>query len=82
MADSIHQLLVNIANIYNLQEKYVDDADPCMGILSAAAFAVRSTYQNTKGKSPGQKDFLGHDSPHNSLSKLEIYMSSQIDANR
>ena len=28
-----------------------------MGILVAAAFAVRSTYQTTKGKSPGQLVF-------------------------
>ena len=31
----IHQVLGNIVRTYNLQEKYVDDADPWMGILVA-----------------------------------------------
>ena len=36
----IHQELGNLVRIYNLQEIYVDDADPWMVILAAATFAV------------------------------------------
>ena len=53
----IHQALGNLVRTYNLQETYVDDADPWMGVLeaataaaaaaAAAAFAVRSTYHTT-----------------------------------
>ena len=39
------------------QKTYIDDADPWMGILSAAAFAVRSIYHTTKSKSPGKLVF-------------------------
>ena len=41
--ERIHQVLGNLVRTYNLQETYVDDADPFMGILAAAAFEVRST---------------------------------------
>ena len=34
--------------MYNLQETYVDDADPWMGILAAEAFVVQSMYHSTK----------------------------------
>ena len=50
----IHQVLGKLVCTYNIQETYVDDADPWMGILSAAAFVVISMYHTTKGKSPGQ----------------------------
>ena len=43
--------------IYNLQETYVDDSDPCMGILEESVFTVRSTYHMTKDKSTGQLVF-------------------------
>ena len=55
--DRIYQLLGNLVHTYNLQETYVDDADPFMGILNAAAFAVQSTYHSTKYKSLGQLVF-------------------------
>ena len=51
--ERINQVLGNLVRTYNIQETYVDDADPCMGILLAADFAVRSTYHQTKQKSPG-----------------------------
>ena len=44
----IHQVLSNIVRTYNIQETYVDEADPWMGILAAAYFAVQSTYHQTK----------------------------------
>ena len=53
----IHKVLCNIVCSYDLQETYVDDADPCMGILAASYFAVQSTYHRTKQKSPGELVF-------------------------
>ena len=49
-----HQVLGNLLCTYNQQGKYVDEADPWMGILAAAAFVVLFTYHKIKGKSPGQ----------------------------
>ena len=57
IVERLHQVLGNLVRTYNLQETYVDDADPWMGILVAAAFAVRSTYHKTKGKIPGKLVF-------------------------
>ena len=48
--ERIHQVLGNLVRTYNLQEIYVDDADPLMGIIAAAAFVLRSMYQWTKQK--------------------------------
>ena len=48
---------MNLVCTYNIQETYVDDADPLMGTLAKAAFAVRSTYHRTKDKSLGQLVF-------------------------
>ena len=55
--ERMHQVLGNLVCTYNLQETYVDDAEPWMAILAAAAFAVRSMYHRTKQKSPGQLVF-------------------------
>ena len=38
--ERIYQVLGNLVHTYNLQERCVDDADPCMGILAAEAFTV------------------------------------------
>ena len=38
---------------YNLQKTYVYDAEPWIGILVAAAFAVNSTYHRVTGKITG-----------------------------
>ena len=48
--EQVHQVLGNIVRTYNLQETYVDDAEPCMGILATEDFSVRSTYHRTKQK--------------------------------
>ena len=53
-----HQLPGNLERTYNLQETYVDDADPWMGILAAADFVVISTYHMIKQKVPGQLLFV------------------------
>ena len=36
--ERIHQVLGNLVRTYNLHGKYVDDAEPWMGILAAASF--------------------------------------------
>ena len=52
--ERIHKSLGNLAWKYNINEPYVDDADPWMGLLAAAVFLVRSTYHRIIGKSMGQ----------------------------
>ena len=46
----IHKVLKNLLQTYNLHETYADDAEPWMGILSKAAFALQSMYHSTKQK--------------------------------
>ena len=58
--ERIHQVLGNLVRTYNLQETYVYDADPWMGILATEDFAVQSMYQPTKQNIPGQL-FFGKD---------------------
>ena len=54
--ERIHQVLGNLIHSFNLHDTYVDDADPWMEFLAAAALSVRATYHQTK-KSPGQLVF-------------------------
>src|SRR5687768_17571813 len=42
---------------FELETNYLNDDDPWKGILSATAFAVRSTYHTTLRKTPGQLVF-------------------------
>ena len=42
---------------FEVQNNYLDDEDPWLGILSATGFAVRSTYHTTTQKTPGQLVF-------------------------
>ena len=53
----LHQVLGSLVRTYNLQEAYVYDADPFMGILEASAFTVRYKYHRTKETIPGQLVF-------------------------
>ena len=55
--EKIHQVLGNLIRTYNLQETYVNDADPWMIILTAESVAVRSMYHSVKVKIPGQLVF-------------------------
>jgi hypothetical protein len=57
---SVHQIIGNIIRIFELENNYLDDNDPSKGILSATAFAVRSTFHTTLQHTPGQLVF-GHD---------------------
>jgi len=55
--ERVHQVLGNIIRTFELEENYLDEDDPWSGILSAAAFAVRTTYHTTTQASPGQLVF-------------------------
>ena len=55
--ERIHKLLRNIVRTYNIQEKYIDDAELWIGILVAATFTVHPTYHRIKDKSLGQLVF-------------------------
>ena len=54
----IHQVLGNLVRIYNLQETYVDEAEPRMGIFVPTDFDVRYTYHSIKDNSPGHLVFV------------------------
>ena len=53
----IHQVLSECIKIYELEKYYLDEQDPWAGILSAAAFAICSTYHTTLKVMPGQLVF-------------------------
>ena len=57
IVERIHQVIANIIRTFELQTNYMDEDDPWIGILSATAFAVRSTYHTTLQKTPGQLVF-------------------------
>ena len=57
IVERIHQVIANIIWTFKLEENYLDEDDPWKGVLSATAFAVRSTYHTTLRKSPGQLVF-------------------------
>ena len=52
--ERVHQVIGNIVRTFELQDNYLDEENPWKGILSATAFAVRSTYHTTLKQSPGQ----------------------------
>ena len=55
--ERIHQVIANMVRTFELEINYLDEEDPWKGILSATAFAVRSTYHTTIKKTPGQLVF-------------------------
>ena len=57
IVDCIHQVIANMIRTFELEENYLDKEDPWKGVLSATAFAVRSTYHTTLKKTPGQLVF-------------------------
>ena len=54
IVERVHQVIANMIRTFELENNYLDMDDPWKGILSATAFAVRSTYHTTLKKSPGQ----------------------------
>ena len=57
IVERVHQVIANIIHTFELENNYLDEADPWKAILSATAFAVRSTYQTTLQSTPGQLVF-------------------------
>ena len=57
IVERIHQVIGNIIRTFDLEANYLDNDDPWRGILTATAFAVRSTYHTTLWKMPGQLVF-------------------------
>ena len=55
--ERVHQVIGNIIRTFELEDNYLDEEDPWKGILSAAAFAVRSTFHTTLQTTPGQLVF-------------------------
>jgi len=57
IVERVHQVIGNIIRTFELEDNYLDEEDPWKGILSATAFAVRSTFHTTLNQSPGQLVF-------------------------
>jgi transposase InsO family protein len=58
VVERAHQTLANIIRTLEVQDNpYLDENDPWSGILTAAAFALRSTYHTTLQATPGQLVF-------------------------
>jgi transposase InsO family protein len=57
IVERVHQVIANIIRTFELENNYMDEEDPWKGILSATAFAVRSTYHTTLQSTPGQLVF-------------------------
>ena len=55
--ERVHQVIGNIIKTFELESNYLDEEDPWKGILSATAFAVRSTFHTTLQQTPGQLVF-------------------------
>ena len=57
IVERIHQVLANMVRTFELEKKYLNKDDTWKGILSAVAFAVRSTIHTTSQKTPAQLVF-------------------------
>ena len=57
IVERVHQVIGNIIRTFELENNYLDEVDPWKGILSATAFAVRSTFHTTLRSTPGQLVF-------------------------
>jgi hypothetical protein len=57
IVERVHKVIGNIIRTFELENNYLDDKDPWKGILSATAFAVRSTFHTTLQNTPGQQVF-------------------------
>ena len=52
-----HHVIANIIRTFELESNYLVEEGPWTGILTATAFAVRSTYHTTLKNTPGQLAF-------------------------
>ena len=57
IVERVHQVIGNIIRTFELESNYLDEDDPWKGILSATAFAVRSTFHTSLQSTPGQLVF-------------------------
>jgi hypothetical protein len=57
IVERVHQLIGNIIRTFELENNYLDEDDPWKGILSATAFAIRSTLHTSLKSTPGQLVF-------------------------
>jgi exonuclease VII small subunit len=57
IVERVHQVIGNIIRTFELENNYLTEDNPWKGILSATAFAVRSTYHTTLQHTPGQLVF-------------------------
>jgi transposase InsO family protein len=57
IVERVHQVIGNIVRTFELESNYLDEQDPWKGILSATAFAIRSTFHTTLRSTPGQLVF-------------------------
>jgi hypothetical protein len=58
VVERVHQTIGNnIVRTFELENNYLDEEDPWKGILSATAFAIRSTFHTTLRKSPSRLVF-------------------------
>ena len=55
--ERIHQTIGNMLRTFEVENQPLDESDPWSGILSAVAWAVRSTYHTTLQSTPGQLVF-------------------------
>ena len=55
--ERIHQVVGNMLRTFELEERELDEQRPFAGILSAVAWAIRSTYHTTLEATPGQLVF-------------------------
>ena len=57
IVERVHQVIGNIIRTFELESNYLEEDDPWKGILSATAFAVRSTFHTSLQSTPGQLVF-------------------------
>ena len=55
--ERVHQTLANSLRTFEFEKRDLDEHDPWSPFLSAAAYAVRSTYHTTMQATPGQLVF-------------------------
>ena len=55
--ERIHQVIANFVRMFDLQNTYLDEDEPWLGILAATDFAVQITYHTNLQATPGQLIF-------------------------
>jgi transposase InsO family protein len=82
IVERVHQVIGNNIRTFEIESNHLDEEDPWKGILSATAFAVRSTFHTTPRNTPGQLVF-GRDMIFNIKheSKLGIHSQKKTTTN-